>query len=94
MFCLQPQPSSPDSAIASLTGSGIRACDENQWLIGQFDLSSAPSWGPASRLTAPPTHSLAILLTNHDENRNVWSTCSVQHLYDYLSDSNWVVVSF
>ena len=69
-----PQPSSPGCAIASLTGSGIRACDENQWLIGQFDLSSAPSWGPASRLSAPPTHSLAILLANHDENRNVWST--------------------
>jgi hypothetical protein len=69
-----PQPSTPDCAIARLTGSGIRTQDENQWLIGQFDLTSAPSWGPASRLTAPPTHALAILLTNHDENRNVWST--------------------
>ena len=71
-----PQPSTPECAIASLTGSGIRECDENEWLIGQFDATSAPMWGPAaaSRLPAPPTHAIAILLTNHDENRNVWST--------------------
>ena len=69
-----PQPSSPDCAIASLTGSGIRECDENTWLIGQFDAKAKPFWGPASRLSAPTTHAIAVLLNNHDENRNVWST--------------------
>jgi hypothetical protein len=70
-----PQPTSPDCAIGSLTGSGIRGCDQNEWLIGQFDLTRAPEWGPASsRLTPPPTHAIAILLANHDESRNVWST--------------------
>ena len=40
-----PQLNAPDCAIASLIGSGIRAQDQNEWLIGQFDLTSAPSRG-------------------------------------------------
>lgn len=80
-----PQLSSPDCAIASLTGSGIRPQDQNEWLIGQFDLTSMPSWGPASRLTAPPTHALAVLITNHDENRNAWSTVTWS---DFINSSS------
>lgn len=46
------------------------------WLIGQFDLADAPRWGatPADRPSVPQTHTIAIMLQNQDENRNVWST--------------------
>jgi hypothetical protein len=70
------QPSAPDCAITSLDGSGIREVDQYSWLIGQFDAAAAPLWGPpaAKRVVPPSTHTIVILLQNHDENRNAWST--------------------
>jgi hypothetical protein len=47
-------------------------------MLLRFDARSAPRWGPAAteRVAVPPTHSLALLLNNQDENRNAWSTVS------------------
>ena len=65
-----------DCVVQGLSNSGLRSGLDRpaSWLLGQFDLSSAPRWGPAERLDPPPTHSRALLIQNQDENRNVWST--------------------
>ena len=71
--------SAPDCAIATLSNSGLRNFDKPaSWLVGQFDARSAPRWGPPAvqRLAVPPTHSVALLLNNQDENRNAWTTVS------------------
>ena len=54
----------------------------SKWLIGQFSLVGPPRWVPptsatehSNEATLPPSsHSIAVMLQNQDENRNVWST--------------------
>ena len=77
MLHVLPVPAA-DCAIAGISNSGLRAGVEEpaDFLIGQFSLVGAPRWGPsaAARPVVPPTHTLAVLLQNQDESRNVWST--------------------
>jgi hypothetical protein len=74
-----------DCAIAGLSNTGLRVGvgEPAEWLIGQFSLAGAPRWGPTDSQQSqvqrdsaivPPTHTLAVLLHNQDESRNVWST--------------------
>ena len=50
-----------DCVVQGLSNSGLRSGLDRpaSWLLGQFDLGSAPRWGPAERLDPPPTHSRA-----------------------------------
>lgn len=76
-----------DCAVVGLSNSGLRAGLDrpSQWLLGQFKLDVTPRWGSVRRAVTPPSsHSIALLLQNQDENRNVWST---------LQWARWVNVS-
>jgi hypothetical protein len=81
-----------DCAIATLSNSGLRNFDRPaSWLVGQFDARSAPRWGPvaAERLRVPPTHSVAVLVQNQDENRNVWWVKPSPRSTDKKYPLNW-----
>ena len=58
------------SSVASLSNQGHAA----DWLIGEFDLAGMPRWGGQDRLPVPAGYTIAVVLQNQDESRNVWST--------------------